>query len=99
MFNISHHEISNKRVLNNLYPYNKIKCRCRSVEPIELKLSIENHIYPGEVIGYILVWYPHPLGQGVLKWGTRVRIAQMLHLLGAKLKINRAKLCTHDSNP
>ena len=35
-----------------------------TIRPIVLKFGMEDHIYPWEVIGYILLWYPNPLGQG-----------------------------------
>ena len=38
-----------------------------TVGPTALKFGMEDHIYPGEVIGYILFWYPNLQGQGALK--------------------------------
>ena len=37
---------------------------------------MEHHIYPWEVIRYILCGYPIPGGQGALKVGSRVCTAQ-----------------------
>ena len=44
---------------------------CHRFGPIALKFGMEDHIYPGEVIGYILLMYPYPLGWGTypLGWG------------------------------
>ena len=53
--------------------YNKGECVFvffiggHTVGPTELKLGMKDHIYPGEVIGYILFLYPNPQGQGALK--------------------------------
>ena len=38
-----------------------------TIRPRVLKFGMENHIYPWEVIGYILFGYPNPWGQGALK--------------------------------
>ena len=38
-----------------------------TLEPTELKFGMKDHIYPGEVIGYILFWYPNPQGQEAQK--------------------------------
>ena len=40
-----------------------------TVGPTVLKFGMEDHIYPGEVLGYISFWHPDPLGQrgGVLE--------------------------------
>ena len=35
-----------------------------TVGPAMLKFDMEDHIYPGEVIGYILFRYPYPQGRG-----------------------------------
>ena len=35
-----------------------------TVGPRVLKLGMEDLIYPGEVVRYILLQYPYPLGQG-----------------------------------
>ena len=35
----------------------------------KLKLSMEDHIFPGEVLKYILFRYPYPHGWGTLKTG------------------------------
>ena len=40
-----------------------------TVGPRVLKFGMEDHIYPWEVIGYILFGYPNPGGQGALKTG------------------------------
>ena len=41
-----------------------------TVGPTVLKFGTEDHIYPGEVIGYISFQYPYPLGQGRPKSGS-----------------------------
>ena len=41
-----------------------------TVRPTVLKFGMEDHIYPGEVIGYILLRYPNPLGRGRPKSGS-----------------------------
>ena len=38
-----------------------------TVGPTELKFGMKDHIYPEEVIGYILFRNPNPQGQGALK--------------------------------
>ena len=34
------------------------------VGPTVVKFGIEDHIYPAEVVEYILFWYPYPQGWG-----------------------------------
>ena len=41
-----------------------------TVGPTVLKFGMEDHIYPVEVIGYILFGYPYPQGRGRPKSGS-----------------------------
>ena len=41
-----------------------------TVGPTGFKIGMEDPIYPGEVIGYILLRYPYPLGRGRPKSGS-----------------------------
>jgi len=41
-----------------------------TVGPTELKFGMEDHIYPWEVLSYILFRYPYPQGQGRPKSGS-----------------------------
>ena len=36
----------------------------QTVRPLRLKFGKEDHFQPAEVIGYLWVRLPHPLGQG-----------------------------------
>ena len=53
------------------YLYYKGDCVCvffiggHTVGPSVLKFGMEDHIYPREVIGYILFGYPNPGGQAL----------------------------------
>ena len=47
-----------------------------TIRPTVLKFGMEDHIYPWEVIGYILLWYPNPLGRGGQRVLLEVRAAQ-----------------------
>ena len=67
---------NNSSNVNNLYNKGDCVCVCvfsigdHTVGPTVLKFGMEDHIYPWEVIGYILLRYPNPLGQGRPKSGS-----------------------------
>ena len=50
-----------------------------TVGPTVLKFGMEDHIYPGEVIGYILFRYPYPRVGGGQRVVLEVRAAQTVH--------------------
>ena len=50
-----------------------------TVGPTGLKFGMEDYIYPGEVIGYILFWYPYPQCPGGQRGVLEVHAAQTVH--------------------
>ena len=80
--------VQSKRYLigvENLYNKGDCVCVClfsiggHTVGPTVLKFGMEDHIYPGEVIGYILFRYPYPRVGGGQRVVLEVRAAQTVH--------------------
>ena len=56
------------------------------IGPTELKFTMEDHIYPGEIIGYISLRYPYPMGRGGHRVVLEVHAAQMVHFCAILIK-------------
>ena len=63
-----------------------------TVGPRVLKFGMKDHIYPWEVIGYILFGYPNPRGQGALKTGFQGLNSPNRAILG---KFHKTKVKGH----